>query len=155
MIVVVAWWYAPLLPISTKHSSMNKLYCMLPICECMYRYVSTYRIPGIFRGMHISRLSMKWGFLRLKFCRWRLSKNFCIFHALLQGYVRKMYATNVSKIDKTLYQRAYHSQSNPRPPCSKSWESVLSPVAGAIKVDWWHHHALLKNNVQMHEMTRT
>ena len=31
------------------------------------RYVPIYRIPGIFRGMYISRLSMKLGFSRLKF----------------------------------------------------------------------------------------
>ena len=65
-----------------------------------------------------------------------------------------MYATNLSEIGKTLYQVVYHSQGNPRPPCGKSWESVLSPASGLIKVDQWHHHALLKNNVQMHKMTR-
>ena len=30
-------------------------------------YVEYYRIPGIFRGMYISRLSMKQGFSQLKF----------------------------------------------------------------------------------------
>ena len=87
-----------------------------------------YRIPGIFRGMCISRLSMKPGFSWLKFRRWRLSKIFRVFHALLQGYVQKIYATNLSEIDKTLYQIAYHSRGNPRPLCGKSWESVLLPV---------------------------
>ena len=67
--------------------------------------------------------------------RMKLSKNFRVFRALLQqGYVRKIYATNLSEIDKTLYQIAYHSRGNPRPPCGKSWESVLSPVGPAIKV---------------------
>ena len=42
--------------------------------------------------------------------------------------VRKMYGTNLSEIDKTLYQIVYHSRGNPRPPCGKSWESALSPV---------------------------
>ena len=69
----------------------------------------------------------------------------------LQGYVRKMYATNLSEIDKTLYQIANHSRGNPRPPCGKSWESVVA--GGPIKVDRYHHHELLKNNVQMHGMT--
>ena len=46
-----------------------------------------------------------------------------------------MYTANLSEIDKTLYQIAYHSQGNPRPPCGKSWESVLSPV-GQSK--WTH-----------------
>ena len=31
------------------------------------------------------------------------TKSFCVFCALLQGYVRKMYATNLNEIDKTLY----------------------------------------------------
>ena len=87
-----------------------------------------YRIPGIFRGMYISWLSMKHGFSRLKFRGRRLSKKFRVFRALLQGYVRKMYATNLSKIDKTFYQIAYHCRGNPRAPCGKSWESVLLPV---------------------------
>ena len=47
----------------------------------------------------------------------------------------KIYATNLSEIDKTLYQIAYHSRDNPRPPCGKSWESVLSPVGQSVKVD--------------------
>ena len=65
---------------------------------CIWSNIA-YRIPGIFRGMYISRLSMKQGFLRLKFRGWRLSKNFHVFRALLQGYVWKMYATNLSEID--------------------------------------------------------
>ena len=83
---------------------------------------------------------------------------FRVFRALVQGYVRKMYATNSSEIDKTFYQIAYHSQGNPiaRAPCGthygKSWESVATVASwanqgGPIK--------LLKNNVQMHEMTRS
>ena len=60
--------------------------------------------------------------------RMKAIQKFSHFRALLQGYVRKMYAANLSEIDKTLYQIVYHSQGNPRPPCGKSWESVLSPV---------------------------
>ena len=37
-------------------------------------YWTEYRIPGNFRGMYISQLSMKQGFSRLKFRGWRLSK---------------------------------------------------------------------------------
>ena len=97
-------------------------------CVVRVKMSVSYRIPGIFRGMYFSRLSMKQGFSQLKFCGWRLSKIFHIFRTLLQGYVRKIYATNLIEIDKTLYQIAYHSRGNPRPPCGKSWESVLSPV---------------------------
>ena len=58
----------------------------------------------------------------------KVIQKFSRFRALLQGYVRKMYAANLGEIDKTLYQIVYHSRGNPRPPCGKSWESVLSPV---------------------------
>ena len=58
----------------------------------------------------------------------KVIQKFRVICALLQGYVRKIYATNLSEIDKTLYQIAYHSQGNPRPPCGKSWESLLLPV---------------------------
>ena len=47
------------------------------------------------------------------------------FLQLATRYVQKMYAPNLSETDKTLYQIAYHSQGNPRPPYGKSWESVL------------------------------
>ena len=52
----------------------------------------------------------------------------CAFFApsAIQGYVRKVYATNLSEIDKTLYQIAYHSRGNPRPPCGKSWDWIGS-----------------------------
>ena len=76
-----------------------------------------------------SQLSMELGFSWLKFLGWRLSKRFCTFRTLLQGYVWRIYATNLSEIDKAPYQIVYHSRSNPpRPPCGMSWESVLSPV---------------------------
>ena len=48
-----------------------------------------------------------------------------VFRALLQGYVRKMYATNLSEIDKTFYQIAYHSPGNPRAPRRSSLWQVL------------------------------
>ena len=60
--------------------------------------------------------------------RMKVIQKFSCFRALLQSYVRKMYAINLSEIDKTLYQVVYHSGGNPRPPCGKSWESVLLPV---------------------------
>ena len=64
-----------------------------------------------------------------------------------------MYAISLSEIDKTLYQIVYHSRGNPRPPCGKSWESVLPPV-GQSK--WIDNITMpyLKNNMQMHEVTR-
>ena len=115
-----------------------------------------YRIPGIFCGMYISRLSMEPGFSRLKFRGWRLSKSFCAFHVLLHGYVRIIYATNLSNIDKAPYQIVYHSRGNlPRPPL---WQLLgISTVAAVrpVKVDWWHHYGVLKNNMQMHEMIRS
>ena len=66
-----------------------------------------------------------------------------------------MYASNLNEIDKTLYQIAYHSRGNPRPPCGESWESVLLPMGQSKWTDNTDHHELLKNNVQMHEMTRS
>ena len=62
--------------------------------------------------------------------RMKVIQKFSRFPRHLQGYARKMYATNLSDIDKTLYQVVYHSRGNPRPLCGKSWESVLvlSPV---------------------------
>ena len=69
-----------------------------------------------------------------------------------------LYATNLSEIDKTLYQIVYHSRGNPSPPCGKSWESagtVLSPVGQSKWIDNTDYHKLLKNNVQIHEMTRS
>ena len=59
----------------------------------------------------------------------KVIQKFSHFCDLLHGYVQKVYATNLSEIDKTPYQIVYHSRGNlPRPPCGKSWESVLSPV---------------------------
>ena len=46
-----------------------------------------------------------------------------------------MYATNLSEIDKTLYQIAYHSRGNPRPPCGKSQLGIGTVAGGPIKVD--------------------
>ena len=62
-------------------------------------------------------------------------KIFAFFAPSATRLCTKMYATNLSEIDKTLYQIAYHSRGNPRPPCGKSWESVLSPVDQSVKVD--------------------
>ena len=115
--------------------------------------LNLYHIPRIFLGMYISWLSLKPRFSRLKFCGWRLSKSFRVFCALLQGYVRVMYATNLIEIDKTLYQIVYYSRGNPRSPCGKSWESGCRRWAnqsGPITSP-----CLIKNNVQMHEMTRS
>ena len=39
--------------------------------------------------------------------------------------IRRIYTTVVSEIDKAPYQIVSHSWGNPRPPCGKSWESVL------------------------------
>ena len=115
-----------------------------------WRIVKDYCTPGIFRGMYISRLSMKPEFSRLKFRGWRLSKIFCVFRALLHGYVSKMYATILSEIDKTL---------------SIIVEAILDlPMAslGNRYCHWWANQSgpitspcLTKNNVQMHEMTRS
>ena len=55
--------------------------------------------------------------------RMKVIQKFSRFSRLqLQGYVPTMYATNLSEIDKTLYQIVYHSRGNPRPPCGKSWD---------------------------------
>ena len=115
-----------------------------------------YGIPEIFCGMYISWLSMEPGFLQLKFRGRRLFKSFRTFHAILHSYVRRIYATNLSEIDKAPYQMIYHSLGNPpRPPCGKSWAGISTVASEPVKVDQWHHHALLKNNMQMHEMTRS
>ena len=58
-----------------------------------------------------------------------------------------MYVTNLSEIGKTLYQIAYHSRGNPRPPCGKSWESVLSPVGQSKWTDNIEHSYLIKVKV--------
>ena len=92
--------------------------------------------------MESRRLPYTWNFSRhvyfkvehetwiftVEISRMKVIQKIRFFRALLQGYVRKMYATNLSEIDKTFYQIAYHSRGNPRAPCGKSWESVLSPV---------------------------
>ena len=46
-----------------------------------------------------------------------------------------MYATNLSEIDKTLYQIAYHSRGNPRP--TSLWQvlGVGTVAGGPIKMD--------------------
>ena len=74
------------------------------------------------RNLYISRLSMEPGFSQMKVIQKIL--HFC---ALLHGYVRRIFAANLSEIDKASYQIVYHSQGNPSlgPPCGKSWESVL------------------------------
>ena len=58
----------------------------------------------------------------------KVIQKFLRFLRLATWVCTKMYATNLSEIDKTLYQVVYHGRGNPRPPCGKSWESVLSPV---------------------------
>ena len=93
------------------------------------------------------------GIFTVEISRMKVIQNFSHFSRLVQGYVRKMYATNLSEIDKTLYQIVYDSRGNPRPTCGKSWESVLSPVGQSKWTNNTDYHELLKNNVQMHEMT--
>ena len=39
----------------------------------------------------------------------KVIQKFSRFLRLVTGYVQKMFATNLSKIDKTLYQIVYHS----------------------------------------------
>ena len=71
----------------------------------------------------MSRIPYTWNFSRhvyftvehetwifaVEISRMKVIQNFSRFRALLQGYVRKMYATNLSEIDKTFYQIAYYS----------------------------------------------
>ena len=111
-----------------------------------------YRIPRNSHSMYISRLSMEPGFSKLKFCGWRLSKSFC---SLLHDYIQIIYPTLSSEIDKASHQIVYHSRGNlPRPPCGTQVLGISTVAGGRVQVDRWHH-ALLKNNVQMHEMTRS
>ena len=42
--------------------------------------------------------------------RMKVIQKFSHYCALLQGYVRKTYATNLSEIDITPYQIVYHAQ---------------------------------------------
>ena len=49
-----------------------------------------------------------------------------------------------------------YSRGNPRPPCGKSWVRIITAVPVDRQSRWVrrHHYAsVLKNNVQMHEMT--
>ena len=120
------------------------------------RIISAYHIPRIFRGMYISWLSMESEYSQLKFHGWRLSKIFCIFCALLHGYIRRIYATIFSEIHKAPYQIVSVSRS--RQFYTSLWQVLgISTVVGQSKWPRWHHcHALLKNNnVQMHEVTHS
>ena len=67
--------------------------------------------------------------------RMKVIQMFSRFSRLATRLCTKMYAINLSEIDKTLYQIVYHSRGNPRPLCSKSWESVLLPVGQSKWID--------------------
>ena len=83
---------------------------------------------------HVYFMVKQPGFSRLKFRGSKLSKSFRASRALLHDYVRRIYATNLSEIDKAPHHIVYHSRGNPpRPPCGKSSESVLSPRCGQSK----------------------
>ena len=81
----------------------------------------------------------------------KVIKAFLHFLALLYGYIQRIYTTILSEIDKAPYQTVYNSQGNSRPPCCKSWEYCRGPV----KVSSMTPPCLIKNNVQMHEMTHS
>ena len=81
----------------------------------------------------------------------KVIKTFWHFLALPYGYIQRIYTTILSEIDKAPNQIVYHSQGNPRPPCGKSWEYCRGPV----KVSSMTPPCLIKNNVQMHEMTHS
>ena len=69
--------------------------------------------------------------------------------AITAIYVGRINPTIVNKIDKAPNQIIYHSRSNSRPPCGKSWEYHRGPV----KMSSMTPPCLIKNHVQMNEMT--
>ena len=81
-----------------------------------YIFSLLYRIPGIFRGMYISRLSAQSGFSQIKFCGWgypkfsRFSRLIaCVTHVVT--WPRRVYITISSEIDKAPYRAVAISQS--------------------------------------------
>ena len=87
--------------------------------------------------------SVKYG---TRIFRWRSSKCFHAFRVLPHGYI---WTTILSEIDRALHQIVHHSQGDCRPPCDKSWEYCCGPVKVASMTS-----PCLKNNMQVHEMTR-
>ena len=70
-----------------------------------YKYFTIYPEFFVACTLYVSRLHMEPWFSQLKFCGWRLSKRFHVFHTFLHSYVRRIYTIHLSEIDKAPYQK--------------------------------------------------
>ena len=118
----------------------------------LYSSWISYCIPGIFRSVYISWLSVEPVFRSWNFADEGYPKLFVFFVSLLQGYIQRIYTNISSQIDKAPNQIVYHNQGNPRLPVESLGNQYCH---GPVKVSSMTPPCFVKNIEQVHEMTHS